>query len=135
MSGSDRSTTEILVPVSVGEVVDKVTILRIKRDKIADPMKLANIRRELSALESTCARHGLALAGPEVDALQAVNAELWKVEDEIRDCEREQDFGEAFVRLARQVYVLNDERFRCKRKINELHGSALVEEKSYRQYR
>jgi len=121
-------------PISVGELVDKVTILEIKTRTISDPAKLANVRRELELL-SQCLRN---LDLPELDGLQAellaVNQELWRIEDEIRLCERDRDFGDGFVALARAVYTTNDRRFAIKSRINALAGSEIVEEKSYEPY-
>ncbi len=124
--------TPLLAPVSVGELLDKITILRIKAARIPDEAKLAHVRAELAALEAVAA--GVAPApGLEaaVAALQATNETLWEVEDAIRLCEARGDFGPDFVRLARAVYVTNDRRAALKREVNRLTGSALVEEKSY----
>lgn len=126
-----------LVPVSIGEVVDKITILRIKQAEIRDPAKLANVEKELSALEASYRDH-VGTPSAEVqaltDELQTVNRALWDIEDDIRDCERQGDFGAEFIRLARAVYVTNDSRARLKKEINIALGSALVEEKSYQDY-
>ena len=126
----------ILAPISAGELVDKITILRVKAERIGDPAKEANVRRELALLEALAARELPASAELErlTDALQAVNAALWDVEDGKRDCERRQDFGPGFVELARRVYRENDERAQIKRAINDLAGSEIVEEKSYGAY-
>ena len=128
---------ELLVPVSYGELLDKIAILQIKSERISDPAKLANVRRELSALEQTWMAHPAAvqdIARLRAD-LKAVNERLWVIEDDIRDKERAQAFDEGFVRLARSVYFQNDERARIKREINEALGSTYVEEKSYADYR
>ncbi|HET9482571.1 MAG TPA: DUF6165 family protein [Xanthomonadales bacterium] len=127
----------ISVPVSFGELLDKIAILEIKSERIDDPAKLANIRRELDLLESTwrAAPESKVEIGPERAALKAVNLRLWTIEDEIRMQERRQAFDAEFVRLARAVYFENDERARIKREINVKLGSALVEEKSYQDYR
>ncbi|MDB5457153.1 MAG: hypothetical protein JWP92_2738 [Caulobacter sp.] len=126
----------ILAPISAGELIDKITILRVKAERIGDPAKEANVRKELALLEATAARELAASAA--LDALtadlQAVNAALWDIEDGKRDCERRQDFGPAFVALARRVYIDNDRRAALKRAINEAAGSEIVEEKSYRPY-
>jgi hypothetical protein len=126
----------IEVPISVGELVDKVTILEIKSEKIEDAGKRANIRRELDAL--TAVLKPLVAATPEIERLKgelrSINETLWRIEDDIRDCERKRDFGAAFVELARGVYQTNDRRAATKRKIDELTGSELVEEKSYAPY-
>ena len=124
------------VPISVGELVDKVTILEIKSEKIPDAGKRANIRRELDALAAVLAP--LLAATPALAPLKAelrtTNEALWRIEDDIRDCERRRDFGASFVELARRVYQTNDRRAATKRKIDELTGSELVEEKSYARY-
>jgi hypothetical protein len=125
---------EILVPVSVGELVDKVTILRIKEQRITDPGKVRNIRAELAALEAVAARANIALAGPLVADLTRVNERLWEIEDDIRAKERSKVFDPAFVELARAVYLTNDQRFALKSRLNESYGSAYREEKSYEQY-
>jgi len=126
----------VLVPVSWGEVIDKITILEIKAERLADPAKLANVGNELAALVAVREREfpgHAALAGLSA-VLKAINEKLWAIEDDIRDCERAKDFGAKFVALARAVYVTNDERAQAKRRVNELLGSALVEEKSYAPY-
>jgi hypothetical protein len=129
--------SEIAVPVSPGELIDKITILRIKSQRITDAAKLKNVRVELDALTTTWA--GSAYAGIDItadeDALFAVNERLWVIEDEIRDKEREQSFDAEFIRLARAVYFANDERAAIKRRINLRLGSAIIEEKSYSDYR
>lgn len=126
----------ILAPVSWGELLDKITILEIKDRRIADAAKRANVRRELDALNAEVARHGTLPEGTAalMDELRAVNEALWDIEDEVRDCERRQDFGPRFVELARGVYHSNDRRAAVKRRLNDLLGSELVEEKSYQPY-
>lgn len=128
---------DILVPVSPGELLDKITILRIKAARITDPAKLHNVRTELEALERTWHDSGAALPEVAADeaALQAVNEALWDIEDRIRDKEREQAFDAGFIELARAVYVTNDERAAIKKRVNVALGSRIVEEKSYRDYR
>ena len=120
-------------PCSAGDLVDRITILRLKAERIADPDKLANVRRELSLLEILAERESLTGSALETlrDRLAEINARLWDVEDALRVCECEQEFGSGFVALARSVYALNDERAAAKREINARFGSALVEEKSY----
>lgn len=123
----------VRVPVSIGELLDKLSILRIKSRRIGDADKRANVRREIEALQPEVDRLGLDdedLRGW-VDALDDVNGQLWDIEDDIRACEARKDFGDEFVRLARAVYRTNDERARIKRVINDATGSELVEEKSY----
>ena len=127
---------EIRVPVSPGELLDKITILRIKAQRIAQVDKVANVRRELDALERTwvaAAPPGVGIDA-EVNALMAVNERLWVIEDDIRDKERTRSFDADFIRLARAVYVENDERAAIKRRINLALGSSIIEEKSYRTY-
>jgi hypothetical protein len=128
---------DILVPISPGELLDKITILRIKEARIQEATKLANVKLELSLLEKTWQTSGCAAAdvGAEERALQAVNERLWDIEDLIRDKEAHQSFDRDFIELARSVYVCNDERAALKKRINLALGSRLVEEKSYKQYR
>jgi hypothetical protein len=128
---------EIKVPLSPGEVLDKITILRIKSARMSDPKKLANVRLELDALEATWKSSAYAdidVAG-DVQALLAVNERLWTIEDDIRDKERAKEFDAEFIRLARAVYIENDERAAIKRRLNLKLGSSLVEEKSYADYK
>jgi hypothetical protein len=126
----------ILAPVSAGELIDKITILRVKAQRINDPAKEANVQTELALLEATAARE-LQLS-PELERLTGelteINAALWDIEDGKRDCERRQDFGPDFVALARRVYMDNDRRAAVKRSINLLVGSEIVEEKSHKPY-
>lgn len=121
------------VPVAWGEVLDKLTILEIKSERIVDPAKRANIRREHDLLtEVVEAAGGLGTEAPAIMAnLKTVNDRLWEVEDALRVCEASQRFDAHFIELARSVYRLNDERFRLKRHLNDLLGSSLIEEKSY----
>ncbi len=128
---------DILVPISPGELLDKITILRIKAARMTDAAKVANVRLELSLLEKTW-RESVDAAvdiSAEERALQAVNERLWVIEDDIRDKEREQAFDARFIELARAVYVENDERAAIKKRINVKLGSRIVEEKSYKPYR
>ena len=124
---------EILVPVAPGELIDKITILRLKSARMSDPGKLANVRHELRLLEDLAGRAIPLLAGiGALEAeLQAINAALWDIEDDIRAADARGDFGEAFVALAQAVYRTNDRRAEVKRAINLALGSAIVEEKSY----
>ena len=126
----------ILVPVSWGELLDKITILQIKAERIADPAKRDNVERELVALNQVVGDAGDLPAGAEplIQQLRSVNEALWDIEDEIRDCERDRSFGDRFVELARAVYHTNDRRAAFKRQLNDLLGSELVEEKSYQPY-
>lgn len=127
----------ILAPVSPGELIDKITILRIKCERMTEPGKLANVRRELGALLDNWRAHPYSKhdISTEEAALQAVNEKLWRIEDDIRDKERAGSFDAEFVRLARAVYFENDERAAIKKRINQKLGSSLVEEKSYRDYK
>jgi hypothetical protein len=126
----------ISVEIAPGELIDKITILEIKLERMSDAAKLANVRIEWETL--TAARDTTIAASDELDqltaALKDVNAALWVIEDDIRDCERDGDFGDTFIKLARAVYTTNDTRARLKREINDLLGSRLVEEKSYAAY-
>jgi hypothetical protein len=128
---------EIRVPISPGELLDKITILRIKSTRMSDPQKIANVRMELQALEETWRGSPYARSGIEADvnALLEVNERLWVIEDDIRDKERAQAFDAEFIRLARAVYFENDERAAIKRRINSKLGSSIVEEKSYAEYK
>ncbi len=126
----------ISVPVSFGELLDKIAILQIKSERMRDAAKLANVRRELEVLEATWSQVPES-AHDIVDLrarLKAVNERLWAIEDDIRVKEKRQEFDAQFVRLARGVYFENDERARIKREINQALGSTLVEEKSYEEY-
>lgn len=126
----------VLVPVSWGEIIDKITILEIKSERLSDAAKLANVTTELNELAAVREREfpGHAELARLAAELKAINEKLWVVEDDIRECERAKDFGATFVELARAVYFTNDERAAVKRRINDLLGSALVEEKSYAPY-
>ncbi|SFR85229.1 hypothetical protein SAMN05216203_3476 [Marinobacter daqiaonensis] len=126
----------IRVPVSFGEVLDKITILEIKSERIKDDAKLKNVRLELDELTATWNE-----AVPDQkriadlrSQLKAVNEELWEIEDDIRDQEAEQDFGSRFIELARSVYITNDRRAAIKKDVNLALGSRFVEEKSYQDY-
>lgn len=122
----------ITIPVAVGELFDKITILRIKTARLSDPGQLANVRRELEELEAVAADvPGSAELDALVGRLQAINDALWDVEDGKRAHEREGRFDAAFIALARRVYKENDQRAALKREINLLTGSTLVEEKSH----
>ena len=123
----------LLVPISVGELLDKISILEIKAEAIADPAKHANVMRELAALDAVRGREVAEV--PELPALyselKSVNLALWQIEDSIREHERDGQFDERFIELARGVYRNNDRRAVLKRRINQLTGSEIVEEKSY----
>jgi hypothetical protein len=128
--------SNILTPISPGELLDKLTILQIKSENITDADKLTNVNNERTALQSVVDVHI-----PRTDAIQVltsalleVNEQLWVIEDDIRDCERDGNFGDEFIRLARAVYITNDKRADLKKQINLTLGSTLIEEKSYADY-
>jgi tetratricopeptide (TPR) repeat protein len=133
-SQADRGVA--LVPISFGELIDKITILEIKAQRIGDPAKADNVRNELELL--TGARSRFAIGGSAIDGIEAelkrVNETLWEIEDRVRTCEREKNFGPQFVELARSIYRTNDRRAELKRQLNELAGSSITEEKSYARY-
>jgi hypothetical protein len=127
------------IEVSNGEILDKHTILKIKLEKITDPIKVANLNKEWKILTpivqeivTSCNNDLIHIAYQ--DMLE-VNRKLWQIEDEIRDCERSNDFGDEFIKLARAVYWTNDDRNLVKKRIDNLTGSALTEEKSYADYK
>ena len=126
-------TPDILVPTAPGELIDKLTILRLKAEKITDPAKLANVRHEQAVLRQTAdtALPPSAALTALWERLYQINAALWVIEDDIRACESRADFGPDFIALARAVYVTNDSRAAVKKQINLLLGSAMIEEKSY----
>lgn len=126
----------IKIDVSFGELLDKITILEIKSERINDTDKLSNVEKELSVLLHAWAGSGLdeALVTEERKTLKEINGALWDIEDEIREQEATKSFGPKFISLARSVYKTNDQRAQVKRDINHKLGSALVEEKSYQSY-
>jgi hypothetical protein len=128
---------ELMVPISPGELIDKITILEIKSARMTDAAKLHNVRTELALLNETWKASAWSAIDitTEWTGLRNVNGELWDIEDRIRDKERDGLFDAEFIELARAVYVTNDQRAALKRVINTRLGSTLVEEKSYRQYR
>jgi hypothetical protein len=136
MTSPRGSLSGIRIEVSPGELLDKISILEIKSERIADAEKLKNIRHELGLYGDI--RESRIPGGAAMDVLirdlKAVNETLWEVEDEIRDCEARRDFGARFIELARTVYRTNDRRAAIKREINVLCGSSIVEEKSYTEY-
>jgi len=126
----------IKVPVSPGEVLDKITILEIKSERMSDPGKVANVRVELSLLQATWRefiRDDDVIRGLHAQ-LKEVNEALWEIEDDIRDKDRAKEFDERFIELARAVYVTNDRRSRVKKELNLHLGSEIIEEKSYQDY-
>ncbi|HEY8007928.1 MAG TPA: DUF6165 family protein [Methylocella sp.] len=133
---TSRQTATLAIPAAVGDLIDRITILEIKENQIAEPAKLANIQLELAMLRKLKTEHGYEgklLKQIEAD-LKATNFLLWKVEDALREHEARADFGESFVCLARQVYVINDRRASLKNKLNRIFHSVITEEKSYPTY-
>ena len=127
---------KILVEVSVGELLDKISILEIKKDKIKDPEKLEYIRDELFLLREEFKNN--VKSDKKIDemyqSLKIINARLWTIEDDKRKCEKEKDFGENFIKLSRDVHILNDDRAKIKLEINNLTGSKIKEIKEYTNY-
>ena len=125
------------IPLSVGEIMDKITILEIKAERIVDAGKVANVTAELDTLRPLVTHDALNTASIKalVAELKDINEALWDIEDDIREKENAKDFGEAFITLARAVYVTNDKRADVKKQINLATGSTLIEEKSYEDYR
>ena len=125
----------IKTPVSLGEIVDKISILMVKQKKIDDPKKLDNVNKELSMLKDIISRNvKLDEINIYLKELIDINSKLWVIEDDIRDCERKKQFDQQFIDLARSVYFTNDKRAKVKLEINEKFGSELVEVKSYEKY-
>ena len=125
----------INTPISLGELVDKISILMIKKKNISDSIKLQHINKELEFLQKTLKKY---ISEDEInDFLQKlvnINSKLWDIEDDIRECERKKLFDQTFIELARSVYFTNDERAKVKNDINKTFGSELVEVKSYEEY-
>lgn len=120
--------------ISLGELVDKISILKIKSQKITDTVKLEHVKKEEMSLTETLASLKLDKIEHHLDQMIEVNLKLWKIEDDIRDLEREKNFGEEFIKLARAVYITNDERFKRKNTINTTYKSGFIEVKSYQDY-
>ena len=121
------------IEVSNGEIADKLTIIELKLERISDPDKLKNLKKEYAILDEAVMSF-MKKDDPLYRELYQINSELWEIEDRIRDLERNKDFGEEFIETARSVYFSNDLRSEIKRKINQITGSGLVEEKSYEKY-
>jgi hypothetical protein len=134
----EKQTMLIEAPISLGELIDKITILEIKAVNISDAGKLKNVTHELEVLnykiEALLDAQGKTKLAPLKQALKDINQELWIIEDDIRDCEYVKDFSDKFIQLARAVYVTNDKRAKVKKDINLAFGSELIEEKSYKDY-
>ena len=126
----------IQIQVSAGELLDKITILEIKNERISDPKKLTNVRKELASLEAENPfdLNNWTELSALLEELRMVNRNLWDIEDQIRSCENISDFGDTFIQLARSVYIQNDARADIKKSINILTKSNLTEEKSYTPY-
>ena len=122
----------VMAPISVGELIDKITILQIKQTKITDESKLVNIHRELQELLYIFDNLDIPNVIERTDRLRQINAELWDIEDFKRQCEQNRSFDAKFIQAAREVYIKNDLRAHLKRDINEQCGSTIVEEKSYK---
>jgi hypothetical protein len=120
--------------ISLGELVDKLSILKIKMEKIKDIDKLKHVQKEESALQRKLDSLKLENITHHLDQMIEVNLKLWKIEDDIRDLERDKNFNQEFIDLARAVYITNDERFKRKNTINTIYKSGLVEVKSYKDY-
>ena len=125
---------EIKIPVSVGELVDKITILEIKTKSVKETGKSKNIENELSKLNLIYADLRNKKLDSHYEELKTINEKLWNIEDEIRILEKNKNFGTEFIKLARSVYITNDKRFDVKSKINSLYDSNIVEEKLYEEY-
>jgi hypothetical protein len=133
---ANTSKGSVLIEVGAGELIDKITILKIKSRFMTDPAKLRNVNQELEVLSRACAENlppSAELTRLE-DELSKVNQDLWVIEDDIRACEAVRDFGPKFIELARSVYIQNDRRATIKKSINVLCGSNIVEEKSYTEF-
>ena len=129
-------SNSLIVEISPGELIDKITILEIKMEKIKDELQLLNVRLELKSLLKAKNKYlgDLSNINVLIIELKEVNHNLWQIEDDLRHCERMKEFGPRFIELARSVYNKNDLRARLKRQINEALGSTLKEEKSYSSY-
>ena len=124
---------QVAIPVSIGELVDKITILEIKASRF-EGEALSNVSHELRLLEQALQECGAVISSTDLDALRAINRQLWSIEDDIRAQEAAGDFGQCFIDLARSVYRCNDQRAAIKRRINAASGSTLIEEKGYAAY-
>lgn len=132
-SAQEKSMSPILAEISLGELIDKITILKIKK-KYLEGTALENTKRELTALQGTLSRLDIVIDDTLIEQLQQINEALWKIEDDIREQERQKNFNKDFIELARSVYHKNDIRAGLKKEINTRYNSAFIEEKSYRQY-
>lgn len=126
----------IMTEIGSGELLDKISILEIKAERISDSAKLKNVRHELAVLSATRDKHLIGVDGLDelYQSLKSINMALWDIEDDIRDCEARKDFGQKFIELARSVYITNDKRAAVKKQINVLTGARIIEEKSYTEF-
>ena len=131
--GKPKPIKDILAPISLGELIDKITILQIKTQHLQGTA-LENVKKELEDLKTTLNNLQLNIDPTLIHRLKEVNQDLWQIEDDIRDLERQQSFDENFINLARSVYQTNDRRSAIKKEINITYGSVFVEEKSYQDY-
>jgi hypothetical protein len=129
------SENKMKIDVSIGEVVDKVSILEIKLEKLKDPTKRANVEKEYTVLKKCLDEEGITTESEDYKLLKKVNTILWDIEDRIRFKEQQQEFDEEFIQLARSVYFNNDERSVIKRRMNMTYGSDIIEEKEYVDYK
>ncbi len=127
---------DLKVNIAPGELIDKLTILEIKQANISNATQLASVRKEYDILQEVCEQHlhGIDGLNDLTSELKKINEQLWIIEDDIRECERQQNFGPEFIQLARSVYKTNDVRSKIKRQINLLLNSDIIEEKSYQAY-
>jgi len=133
MTENTHNTSPILAPVSIGELIDKITILEIKKQNM-EGSKLQNVEKELSSLKNTIKRIQLKIDNDLFEKLKIINQTLWLIEDKIRVKESKQEFDQGFIDLARSVYKQNDKRALIKKEINYKYNSDLVEEKTYKKY-
>jgi len=133
MEESPAPPRSISVPISIGELIDKISILEIKAERIVDQAKLRHVQAELGVLNEIKSAAGIDQPDmqPFAEQLKSINTELWDIENEIRELEARQDFGKRYIALARKVYLTNDRRARIKQKISLAYNSAIIEEKSY----
>jgi len=130
---NENEVNEVLIPVSIGELVDKITILEIKRQHMEDT-KLINVDKELKTLKQVLSKLKVKIDTNIINKLRVVNNKLWNIEDQIRIKEKNNIFDEEFIELARLVYLENDQRFSIKQNINKMYKSRFIEEKSYEKY-
>ncbi len=133
MKNSSIKKKIINAPISIGELVDKITILEIKKNKLQNS-KLENVLKELSFLRKLMEKHQIEIADDLFSQLKEINLTLWNIEDQIRIKEKNKEFDNIFIELARSVYLKNDKRAKIKKRINRLSNSEITEEKSYTEY-